>query len=30
VLPLAAALLLVQGVSETLKSLYALVRGRRP
>jgi len=30
VLPLAAALLLVQGVSETLKSLYALLKGRWP
>jgi TRAP-type mannitol/chloroaromatic compound transport system permease small subunit len=30
VLPLAAALLLVQGVSETLKSLYALAKGERP
>lgn len=30
VLPLAAALLLIQGVSETLKSLYALAHGERP
>jgi TRAP-type mannitol/chloroaromatic compound transport system permease small subunit len=30
VLPLAAALLLIQGVSEALKSLYALLKGRWP
>lgn len=30
VLPLAAALLLVQGVSEALKSLYALIKGEWP
>lgn len=30
VLPLAAALLLVQGVSETLKSFYALIKARQP
>jgi TRAP-type mannitol/chloroaromatic compound transport system permease small subunit len=29
ILPLAAALLLLQGVSEFLKSVYAVVRGRR-
>ena len=30
VIPVAAALLLIQGLSELLKSLYALVRGRWP
>lgn len=30
ILPLAAALLLIQGVAETLKSLYALFKGRWP